>query len=76
MINRGAAAVSFTGMQASGDFAQTNNCGASLAALESCTIRVTSRPTVAGVRTGNLQLHDNATNNPQIVTLSGKGNRR
>ncbi|MFZ0678374.1 choice-of-anchor D domain-containing protein [Candidatus Binatus sp.] len=76
VINRGAAAVSFTGMQASGDFAQTNNCGASLAALESCTIRVTSRPTVAGVRTGNLQLHDNATNNPQIVTLSGKGNRR
>ena len=76
VINRGAAAVSFTGMLMSGDFAQTNNCGASLATLESCTIKVTSRPTVAGVRTGNLQLHDNATNNPQIVTLSGKGSRR
>ena len=75
VINRGATAVSFTGMLVTGDFAQTNTCGASLAALESCTIKVTSKPTVAGTRTGNLQLRDNANNNPQLVTLSGKGSR-
>jgi len=62
-------------MLVTGDFAQTNTCGASLAALESCTIKVTSKPTVAGTRTGNLQLRDNANNNPQLVTLSGKGSR-
>ena len=76
VTNQGGAPVTFTGMLVSGDFAQTNNCGASLAALESCTIKVTSKPTVSGVRIGNLQLRDNGTNSPQIVSLSGKGSRR
>ena len=76
MTNPGGAAVTFTGMPISGDFAQTNTCGASLAAQNSCTISVTFKPTAAGKRTGNLPLHDNASNSPQVVALSGKGNRR
>src|SRR5262249_9172617 len=35
-----------------GDFAQTNDCGASLAASAHCTITVTFTPTAAGARTG------------------------
>jgi hypothetical protein len=62
-------------MPVSGDFAQTNTCGASLAAHEACTISVTFKPTAAGKRTGNLPLHDDAANSPQLVTMSGKGNR-
>ena len=76
VTNHGAVAVSFAGMLVSGDFAETNTCGASLAAMNSCTIRVTFKPTAGGMRTGNLPLHDDASNSPQIVTLIGKGNRR
>jgi hypothetical protein len=76
VTNRGGAAVSFTRMLVSGDFAQTNTCGASLAARASCAISVTFRPTAAGVRKGDLPLDDNAVNSPQIVNLSGRGNRR
>jgi len=76
VTNQSEAAVSFTGMPVSGDFAETNTCGASLAAQNSCTISITFKPTATGKRSGNLPLHDNASNSPQIVTLSGKGNRR
>jgi Abnormal spindle-like microcephaly-assoc'd, ASPM-SPD-2-Hydin len=75
VANAGATTITFNGMLIGGDFAQTNTCGASLAAQNSCTIRVTFRPTATGKRTGNLPLHDNASNSPQIVSLSGKGNR-
>jgi Abnormal spindle-like microcephaly-assoc'd, ASPM-SPD-2-Hydin len=75
VTNQGAAAVTFTGMPTAGDFAQTNSCGASLAALASCTISVTFKPTATGRRSGNVPLHDNAINSPQVVNLSGKGSR-
>jgi hypothetical protein len=76
VTNDGGATVSFTGILITGDFAQTNTCGASLAALDSCTIRITFRPTASGQRSGNFTLRDNAANSPQMVTSSGKGNRR
>jgi hypothetical protein len=76
VINPGAAPVKFTAMPVSGDFAQTNTCGASLAAYETCTISVTFKPTSVGMRTGDLPLTDNAANSPQVVDFSGKGNRR
>lgn len=76
VANAGAVTITLNGMLISGDFAQTNTCGASLAAQNSCTISVTFKPTATGRRTGNLLLRNNASNSPQIVTLSGKGNRR
>ena len=63
-------------MPVSGDFAETNTCGASLAAQASCTIGVTFKPTSTGKRTGSLPIHDDASNGPQIVVLTGKGDRR
>ncbi len=76
VTNYGGTAVSFTGMIVSGDFAQTNTCGASLRAKASCTISITFRPTAKGVRKGDLPLEDNAANSPQVVNVSGKGNQR
>src|SRR5207253_3188850 len=61
------------GMSASGDFAQTNTCGASLAPGDTCTINVTFAPTAIGARTGALTLADDAADSPQQVTLSGSG---
>jgi hypothetical protein len=76
VTNQGAAPVTFAGMLIAGDFAQTNTCGAALAAQNSCTISVSFRPTALGKRVGTLPLHDNADNSPQVVNLSGKGKRR
>jgi hypothetical protein len=68
--------VIFTGMPIAGDFAESNTCRQSLAAHTACTISVSFRPTGAGKPRGNLTLHDNAINSPQLVTLIGKGVRR
>jgi hypothetical protein len=64
-----------TGMSTTGDFAQTSTCGARLAALGTCTISITFKPTAAGKLSGSLTLNDDATNSPQLVKLSGKGNQ-
>ena len=50
--------VSTTGFFAK--FAQTNNCGTSLAANSSCTINVTFSPTALGTRSGYLTVTDSA----------------
>jgi chitodextrinase len=56
-----------------GDFVQTNNCGASLAANANCSINVSFKPTAAGSRTGTFTVTDNASNSPQTASLSGTG---
>jgi len=75
VTNASSVPAQITGMSVAGDFAQTNTCAASLAAHATCTISVTFKPTATGKRTGNIPLHDNAANSPQMVDLSGKGNR-
>ncbi len=56
-----------------GDFAQTNNCGSSIAANGSCAINVTFTPTVTGARSASLLVSDDASGSPQTVPLSGTG---
>jgi hypothetical protein len=58
----------------SGDFAQTNNCPASLLPSNSCSISVTFTPAAAGTRSAALNITDSAPNSPQIVALAGIGN--
>lgn len=67
-------ALNISSIAASGDFAETNNCGASLAANGStCTVNVTFMPTAIGSRAGTLTVTDDASNNPQTVSLNGIG---
>jgi len=77
LTNSGNAALSLTSIAVSGanssDFAETNNCGSSVAAGANCTISVTFKPTAAGTRTAAVTLADNATGSPQSVSLSGTG---
>lgn len=73
LTNSGGAALNITSIAASGDFAETNNCGASLAASSNCTISVTFTPTAGGTRTGTLTVTDNASGSPQAITLTGTG---
>jgi hypothetical protein len=71
LTNSGTAALTISSIAASGDFAQTNNCGTSLAAAASCSINVTFTPTTTGSRTGSIAVTDNASGSPQTIALSG-----
>src|SRR5215211_1760324 len=55
------------------DYAQTNNCPATLAAGSSCTIAVTFGPTASGSRTASVTITDDAAGSPRNVALSGTG---
>jgi len=57
----------------SGDFVQTNNCGASLAAGASCVISVTFTPAGVGTRTATLFVFDAAGDAPHTAELKGIG---
>ncbi len=54
-------------------FSQTNDCPASLAPDETCTITVAFEPTAASAYSGTITLDDNATDTPQTISLNGKG---
>jgi FG-GAP-like repeat/Abnormal spindle-like microcephaly-assoc'd, ASPM-SPD-2-Hydin len=73
LSNTGTSALTISSITASGDFAQTNTCGTSLAAGASCSISVTFTPTAAGNRTGAIAITDNANTSPETVSLSGTG---
>ena len=64
--------IAFSG-GASGDFAEANNCGGSVAAGSSCTINVTFTPSATGTRSSQLAITDNASGSPQQVSVSGTG---
>src|SRR5271165_5957224 len=71
--NSGTATLGISSIAASGDYSQTNTCGASLAASAKCIISVNFAPTALGSRTGTVTITDNASNSPQTVSLTGTG---
>jgi Bacterial Ig-like domain (group 2)/Abnormal spindle-like microcephaly-assoc'd, ASPM-SPD-2-Hydin len=73
LSNSASVALSVSSIAVTGDYAQTNTCGSSVAARGSCTINITFTPTVAGSRPGTVTITDNATNSPQTITLTGTG---
>ncbi len=73
LANSGISAMTLTGIAASGDFAQTNTCGTSLAPGANCTISVTFKSTASGARAGALTITDNAPGSPHTVDLTGTG---
>ena len=62
----------FTGTAAA-DYSQTNTCGTSVGAGQTCTITVTFKPTKKGSRPATLNINDDGGQSPQKVTLSGMG---
>jgi len=57
----------------SGEFSLGGNCGATLAAGNSCQISVTFNPTTAGAVSPSLQVVYSAPGSPQIISLTGTG---
>jgi len=58
-----------------GDWTQTNTCGPSIAAGQSCTITVIFKPTATGPRDAVVSISDDSDDRPQPVLLSGKGQK-
>ena len=73
LANIGNATLTLGGMAMSGDYAQINTCGSSVAAGAKCTISITFTPPAGGQWNGSLTLTDNAADSPQLVTLTGSG---
>jgi len=76
LSNTGNAALAVASIATNGNFAQTNNCGSSVAAGGSCTINVTFTPATGGPISGSLTVTDNSngtTGSTQTVSLSGTG---
>ncbi|MFZ0760959.1 MAG: choice-of-anchor D domain-containing protein [Candidatus Sulfotelmatobacter sp.] len=73
LSNSGSVALTIREISATGDFAQSNNCGGSVSAGSSCTINVTFTPSAPGARDGALTVGSNAPGGPQTVSLSGNG---
>ena len=73
LTNNGNTTLTIARIAISGDFSQTDTCGASLAPGDSCTISVTFTPTATGTRSGSITLTDNASPATQTVSLSGMG---
>lgn len=74
VTNTGVAPLTVTGIVASGDFAETDNCGTLPASFQpgtGCTISVRFTPTGYGARTGSVSVSDNACGSPQPLRLNG-----
>jgi hypothetical protein len=59
--------------KASGDFAENNNCPATLTAGATCTITITFAPTAVGGRTGSVAIMDSGSPSSLSISLAGTG---
>jgi len=74
LYNTGNAALSITGIAASGDFSiSTQTCSGSLNPSANCYVSVVFSPSATGTRTGVLTFSDNDAGGQQLVGLSGTG---
>src|ERR1700677_21264 len=77
LYNTGTAPLSITEISVTGagggNFSQTNDCPASLAAGANCAVNVTFSPGALGPLVAALSVSDNATGSPQTAELSGTG---
>jgi|HubBroStandDraft_6_1064221.scaffolds.fasta_scaffold00009_101 hypothetical protein len=73
VTNTGSSPVDLVNITASGDFGQTNTCGASLAPQAQCVVSITFTPSASGARGGRLNLLDTDPTNLQTAFLSGTG---
>jgi FG-GAP-like repeat/Abnormal spindle-like microcephaly-assoc'd, ASPM-SPD-2-Hydin len=77
LTNNGNSTLHITGIAItganSGDFSETNTCGASVSAAANCTITVTFKPTATGNRPASVTITDDAAGSPQTIALTGIG---
>jgi parallel beta-helix repeat protein len=74
LTNTGDGLLAITNVGTTGDFSQTNTCGASLTPAGTCTFTVVFAPTAAGDRSGFLNISDSAGGSPHQINLVGTAN--
>ncbi|MGC2173676.1 MAG: choice-of-anchor D domain-containing protein [Candidatus Sulfotelmatobacter sp.] len=75
LTNTGSAAAAINGIYASGDFSQTNTCGATLSLVASCEISVTFTPSWSGSRSGEVVVNFSDPPMLEVIALSGTGQK-
>jgi len=73
LLNNQAGTLTISGIQTSAPFAQTNDCGVTVAPNAQCTINVSFTPTGKQYYSSTLVITDSAGNSPQTVSLTGNG---
>ena len=74
VTNVGSSPLTISGIVASSDFAETDNCSkASLQPGTNCVVNVTYTATTSGPSLGALTITDNVPGSPQVVLLNGTG---
>ncbi len=73
VTNTGEGTLSIYSITANSDFAQTNDCPATLEEEETCIIEATFIPTVSGNFFGLLSVSDDATGSPHVANMWGYG---
>ena len=71
--NMGSAALTISGKTIGADFAETDDCGTTVAPASFCTFTVTFTPTTSGSLMEGLTITDDASGSPHSVTLTGTG---
>jgi len=69
--NNQTAVLNISNIQISSPFTQTNNCGSSLSAGQSCSLSITFSPTSVKYYSSSLTITDDAANSPQAILLTG-----
>ncbi|MBB5869262.1 glucose/arabinose dehydrogenase [Allocatelliglobosispora scoriae] len=73
ITNTGNGPAAVSGVVVAGNFAQSHNCGSTIAAGATCQVSVTFTPTSTGAKTGSFTVNSNATNPALVVNLTGTG---
>ena len=73
LLNNQSGTLTISSIQISAPFAETDNCGTSLAPNAQCTLNVTFTPTAKQYYSSSLVITDSAGNSPQSVALTGNG---
>jgi len=69
--NMSSSSLTITNKNITGDFAETDDCGATVAAASQCTFTISFTPAASGERSGTLTVSDDGKS--QTVTLTGTG---
>ncbi len=73
LTNTGNIPLQITSIATSTDYAQTNNCGISLAPNAICSLSVTFRPSAVGNRSGQISFATNSIGGISAISVSGTG---
>jgi hypothetical protein len=73
ITNTGTTSLVITSIAGTGNFQSSNCASATITPNGSCTVSVSFSPPSTGSNTGSLTITDNASNSPQVVSLSGTG---